>query len=138
MSRLGKNPSRSGIWKRIGAAQPSLKIQEAEGESVQVAESMQPEVHSLKDKSTFVPSLPPKVPENQKIRFSRKTPFVPDIAASLAKSVKFPAHLTYKGETCPNAHMVAFNNEMDMDNHADARWCKNFILTLTGTTQKWA
>ena len=27
---------------------------------------------------------------------------------------------------------------MDMDNHTDASWCKNFILTLTGTAQKWA
>ena len=33
--------------------------------------------------------------------------------------------------------MAAFNNEMDMDSHTDASWCKNFILTLTGTTQKW-
>ena len=26
---------------------------------------------------------------------------------------------------------------MDIDSHTDATWCKNFILTLTGTAQKW-
>ena len=140
MSRLGKSPSRSEIWKRIGASQPSLKIQEGERESVQVAESMQPEVHSLKGKSPYVSGLPPKVPENQKIRFFGKTPFILEIAASPAKRIKFPAYLTYKGETCPNAHLAAFNNEieMEMDSHTDASWCKNFILTLIGTAQKWA
>ena len=63
---------------------------------------------------------------------------MPEIAATPAKRVKFPAHLTHKGETCPNAHPAAFNNEMDMDNNTDASWCKNFNLTLTGTAQKWA
>ena len=62
---------------------------------------------------------------------------MPEIAATPAKRVKFLAHLTYKGEACPNAHLAAFNNEMDMDSHTDASWCKNFILTLTGTAQKW-
>ena len=81
--------------------------------------------------------LPPIVLENQKIRFSGTTPFVPEIAVMPAKRVKFPAYLTYKGETCPNAHLSTFNNEMDMDSHTDANWCKNFIVTLTGTTQKW-
>ena len=80
----------------------------------------------------------PKIPENQKIRFSGKTPFIPEIASSPAKRVKFPAYLTYKGESCPNAHLTAFNNEMDMDSHTNASWCKNFILTLIGTAQKWA
>ena len=99
---------------------------------------MQPEVYSLKGKSPYVPSLPPKVPENQKIRFSGKTPFIPEIATSPTKRVKFPAHLTYKGETCPNTHLAAFNNEVDIDSHTYASWCKNFILTLIGTAQKWA
>ena len=130
MSRLGKNPSRSGIWKRVGASQSSLKIQ--------VAESRQPEVHSLKGKLPYILGLPPKFPENQKIRFSRKTPFVPKIAASPAKRVKYPAHLSYKGETCPNAHLAAFNSEINIDSHTNASWCRNFILTLTATTQKWA
>ena len=89
-SRLGKTPSLS-----------SLKIQEGEGESIQAADRAKPDVYSLKGKSPHS-SLPPKVPENQKIRFSWKTPFVPEIAASPAKRVKFPPHLTYKGETCPN------------------------------------
>ena len=75
MSRLGKI-GRFGIWKRIGISQPTLKIQEGEGESVQVVENMQPEIHSLKWKSPYVPGLPPKTPENQKIRFSRNTPFI--------------------------------------------------------------
>ena len=81
---------------------------------------MQLEVHSLKGKSPYISSLPPKFPENQKIRFSGKTRFVPEIAAMPGKRVKFPAHLTYKGKTCPNAHLSAFNNEMDMDSHTDA------------------
>ena len=97
---------------------------------------MQPEVHSIKGKSSYVPDLPLKVPKNQKIRFSGKTPFIPEIVALTAKRVKFKAHLTYKRETCPNVHLTAVNNEMDMDSHTDASWCKNFILTLTGTTQK--
>ena len=45
--------------------------------------------------------------------------------------------MTYKGETCPNVHFAGFNNEMDMDGHTDANWCKNFIVTLIGTAQKW-
>ena len=56
--QAGESPGRFEIWKRIGAAQPSLKIQEGETDSVQVAESMQLEVHSLKWKSPYVPSLP--------------------------------------------------------------------------------
>ncbi|XP_057545951.1 uncharacterized protein LOC130824945 [Amaranthus tricolor] len=126
MSRLGK------------AHLPSpLKICEGEGESLQVVESIQPNIHSLKGKSSYL-GLPLKIPENQKIRFFGKTPFIPKIASSPAKRVKFPAHLTYKGETCPNVHLTAFNNEMDMNSHTNASWCKNFILTLTGTAQKWA
>ena len=62
---------------------------------------------------------------------------MPEIAATPTKRVKFPVHLTYKGETCPNAYLAAFNNGMDMDSHTDASWCKNFILTLTKTAQKW-
>ena len=130
MSRVGRSPSRSGIWKRVGTSQLSLKIQEGEGESLQVAKSMQPEIHSLEGKSPYISRLPLKFPESQKIRFFGKTPFVPEIAATPAKRVKFPAHLTYKGKTCPNAHLAAFNNEMDMDSHTDPSWCKNFILTL--------
>ena len=99
---------------------------------------MQSELHSLKGKTLYVPDLPPKAPENQKIRFSWKIAFIPEIAASLAKRVKFPAYLTYKGETCLNVHLAAFNNEIDMDTHTDASWCKTFILTQTRTTQKWA
>ena len=98
---------------------------------------MQLEIHSLKDKSPYNLGLPPKFPENQKIRFFGKTPFVPEIAATSAKRVKFPVHLTYKGETCPNAHLAAFNNGMDMDSHTDASWWKNCILTLTRAAQKW-
>ena len=87
---------------------------------MQVAKSVQLEIHFLKGKSLYVPGLPPKVPDNQRIRFSGKTPFVPDIVASQAKIVKFLAHLTYKGETCPNAHLAAFNNDIDMNTHINA------------------
>ena len=125
MSRLGKAPSLS-----------PLKIRESEGESLQIVESIQPNIHSLKGKSSYL-GLRLKIPENQKIRFSGKTPFIPKVGASPAKRVKFLAHLTYKGKTCPNVQLTAFNNEMDMDSHTNASWCKNFILTLTGTAQKW-
>ena len=52
MSRLRKTPSLS-----------SLKIREGERESLQVVESTQPNIHSLKGKSSYL-GLPPKIPEN--------------------------------------------------------------------------
>lgn len=97
----------------------------------------QPEIHTLKEKSPLS-NLPPRTLENQKILFSGKSAFILEIAATPAKRVKFPAHLAYMGESCPNAHLSAFDNEMSMDSHTDASWCKNFIFTLTGTAQRWA
>ena len=100
-----------------------------------IEKNIQLEVHSIKGKSPCMSSLPLKLLENQKIRFSWKTPFVQKIAATSAKRVKFSPYLTYKGETCPNAHLLAFDNGMDMDSHTNASWYKSFILTLTGTAK---
>lgn len=40
-----------------------------------------------------------------------------EILASPAKKVKFLAHLSYEGKTCPKVHLASFNNEITGGSH---------------------